>query len=316
LPTHLVTGGAGFIGSNLVRALLERRRTIRVLDNLATGQTGNLADLADEVELVQADLRDAEAVRRALQHVEVVLHQAALPSVARSIADPQATHDVNATATLRLLVIAREAGVQRFVYASSSSVYGDTPVLPKSEDLPTSPLSPYAVSKLAGEQYCRVFARLYGLETVCLRYFNVFGPRQDPTSEYAAVVPKFIQAMARGEQPLVHGDGTQSRDFTYVANVVNANLLAAEAPNVSGEVFNIACGRRVTLLDLVATLNGILRTSLEPVFGPSRPGDVKHSQADITRAERLLGYTPATHFEDGLAEAVAWLRQQQVKISR
>jgi UDP-glucose 4-epimerase len=309
LATSLVTGGAGFIGSNLTRALLERGGNIRVLDDLSTGRPANLADVASDVELIGADLRDENAVRKAVRGVETVFHQAALPSVARSVGDPLASHHVNASGTLSLLLAARDAGARRFVYASSSSVYGDTPVLPKSENLPTSPLSPYAVSKLAGEQYCRVFARLYGLETVCLRYFNVFGPRQDPASEYAAVVPKFITAMSRGEAPLVHGDGQQSRDFTYVANVVQANLLAEQAPGVGGEVFNVACGQRASLLDLIDALNGILGTAIEPRFGEARAGDVKHSLADISRARRLLGYEPAVHFEAGLALTVAWFQQ-------
>lgn len=312
LTTYLVSGGAGFIGSNLTRALLERGGKVRVLDNLSTGRPTNLADVASEIELIAADLRDEAAVRKAVRGVETVFHQAALPSVARSVSDPLASHEVNATGTLSLLLAARDAGAGRFVYASSSSVYGDTPILPKSEDLPTSPLSPYAVSKLAGEQYCRVFARLYGLETVCLRYFNVFGPRQDPASEYAAVVPKFITAMARGDAPLVHGDGLQSRDFTYIANVVTANLLAEQAPGVAGEVFNVACGSRASLLDLIAALNRILGTSIEPRFGEARPGDVKHSLADISRARRLLAYETAVDFEEGLALAVAWFKEHGV----
>ena len=308
MATYLVTGGAGFIGSNIVRALLERGAAVRVFDNLATGRRPNLEDVADRIELIEADLRDAEALPRAVRGVEAIFHQGALPSVPRSVADPLASHDVNATGTLRLLLAAREAGVRRFVYASSSSVYGGTPTLPKAEELPTNPLSPYAISKLAGEQYCRVFARLYGLETVSLRYFNIFGPRQDPASEYAAVIPKFITAMARGESPLINGDGTQSRDFTYVDNAVQANLRAAEAPGVGGEVFNVACGQRFSLLELVGALNWILGTSIEPRFGPPAPGDVKHSQADISRARRLLGYEPAVGFEEGLARAVAWYR--------
>ncbi len=310
LPSYLVTGGAGFIGSNLTRALVERGGQVRVLDSLTTGRLTNLAEIEREVELIEADLRDAHTVGQAMRGVEAVFHQGALPSVARSVADPLASHDVNASGTLGLLLAAREAGVRRFVYASSSSVYGDTPVLPKSEDLPTNPLSPYAVSKLAGEQYCRVFARLYGLETVCLRYFNVFGPRQDPASQYAAVIPRFILAMAQGEAPTINGDGTQSRDFSYIENVVQANLLAADTPGVGGEVFNIACGRRYSLLDLVAALNRILGTSLEPRFGPARPGDVMHSQADISRAEGLLGYRPTVQFEAGLTLSAAWYRGQ------
>jgi UDP-glucose 4-epimerase len=308
--TCLVTGGAGFIGSNIVRALLQRGDAVRVVDNLATGRAVNLQEVRDRVELISGDLRDRGALDDAVRGVEAIFHQGALPSVSRSIEDPKASHDVNATGTLNLLLAAREAGVRRLVYASSSSVYGDTPVLPKSEELPTNPLSPYAVSKLAGEQYCRVFARLSGLETVCLRYFNVFGPRQDPGSQYAAVVPKFIRAMSNGEAPLIDGDGTQSRDFTYVENVVEANLLASEVPGVSGEVFNVACGQRSNLLELVAALNQILGTSIEPRFGPPRPGDVKHSQADISRARRLLGFQPRILLADGLARATEWYRTQ------
>jgi nucleoside-diphosphate-sugar epimerase len=310
LATYLVTGAAGFIGSNLVRALLERGGTVRAIDSLATGRRLNLIDIAGQMELIEADLRDAETVSRAMEGVEVVFHQAALPSVARSVADPLASHEVNATGTLRLLQAARQSGVRRFVYASSSSVYGDTPVLPKTEDLPTNPLSPYAVSKLAGEHYCRVFTHLFDLETVSLRYFNVFGPRQDPASDYAAVVPKFIAAMSRGESPEIHGDGTQSRDFTYVANVVEANLRAADAPGVGGQVFNVACGRRASLLDLLAALNDVLGTEIEARFGEPRPGDVRHSLADIARARRLLGYEPIVQLEEGLARAVAWYREQ------
>ena len=312
----LVTGGAGFIGSHLVDALVAAGHEVRVLDNLSTGSAANLAAVRHRIEFVQGDITDLGVVREATRGVEVVFHQAALPSVARSVADPLASHEVNATGTLRLLQAARQSGVRRFVYASSSSVYGDTPALPKREDLATNPLSPYAVSKLAGEHYCRVFTRLFGLETVSLRYFNVFGPRQDPTSEYAAVVPKFIAAMSRGEAPEIHGDGTQSRDFTYVANVVDANLRAAYAPGVGGEVLNVACGRRASLLDLVATLNDILGTTIEARFGEPRPGDVKHSLADISRARSLLAYEPRVQLEEGLARAVAWYHEQNAEAVR
>jgi nucleoside-diphosphate-sugar epimerase len=309
VATSLVTGGAGFIGSNLVRALLARGDHVRVLDNLSTGRLANVDDLVDQIELFEADLRDVETIRTALRGVEAVFHQAALPSVARSVADPLSSHDVNASGTLSLLLAARDAGVRRFVFASSSSVYGDTPALPKSEDLPTSPLSPYAVSKLSAESYCRVFTRLYGLETVSLRYFNVFGPRQDPGSAYAAVIPLFIDAMLNGQRPRINGDGSQSRDFSYIDNVVQANLLAAERPQIGGEVFNVACGERATLLDLVAALNRILGTSIEPEFGPPRAGDVQHSQADISRARDRLGYVPLVRFEAGLERTVAWYRR-------
>ncbi len=310
MQTYLVTGGAGFIGSNIVSALVERRDDVRVLDSLATGRQTNLVGLDGRITQITGDLRDAEAVKRAVGGVDAVFHQAALSSVARSIADPLSSHEINATGTLILLQAAREAGVRRFVYASSSSVYGDTPTLPKVETLPTNPLSPYAVAKLAGEQYCRVFFRLYGLETVCLRYFNVFGPRQDPNSEYAAVVPKFIAAMSKRQPPVIHGDGTQSRDFSYVSNVVEANLLAASANGIGGEVFNIACGQQASLLDLVASLNRILGTSIEPSFGPPRPGDVKHSMADIDHARLLLGYEPRVLFEAGLARTADWFRRE------
>jgi len=304
-----VTGGAGFIGSSLTRAIVERGDEVRVLDNFLTGREENLADLPD-VEIVQGDIRDAETLRTAMQGVERVLHQAAVPSVARSLKDPITSNEANIGGTLNVLIAARDAGVQRVVFASSSSVYGDTPTLPKVETMLPGPLSPYAVTKLTGEHYLKVFHHLYGLETVALRYFNVFGPRQDPTSDYAAVIPLFISLMARGRVPHIHGDGTQSRDFTYIDNVVQANLKAASAPGVGGEVFNVACGQRYTLLDLVAGLNTILGTSIEPTFGPSRAGDVKHSLADIDKARRLLGYEPSTTFEEGLERTVAWGRAQ------
>jgi len=300
---YLVTGGAGFIGSNLAEALVKSSHRVRVLDNFATGARANLT--AGAVELLEGDLRDAAIVERAVQGIEVVFHQAALPSVARSLEDPATTHAVNATGTLTLLLAARRAGVRRVVYASSSSVYGDSPTLPKREEMPTQPKSPYAVSKLAGEQYCQVFAAAFGLETVSLRYFNIFGPRQDPASPYAAVIPKFLAAMRRGERPVIFGDGKQSRDFTYVENAVRANLLAAEAPRASGEVINVACGGRVTLLELVEQLNHLLGTQLDPIFAPPRPGDVRHSHADLTRAAALLGYQPTVDLQEGLARVAA-----------
>jgi len=239
-----------------------------------------------------------------MQDVDYVLHQGALPSVPRSVADPATSHEVNVTGTINVLIAARDAGVKRLVYAASSSAYGNSPTLPKREEMPTNPLSPYAVSKLAGEHYCRAFCQVYGLETVCLRYFNVFGPRQDPQSQYAAVIPKFIAMMRRGERPTIYGDGSQSRDFTYVANVVQANLLAAAAPQAAGRVINVACGQRHTLLDLVAALNRLLGTHLEPVFQPDRAGDVKHSLADIAAAKELLGYEVLVPFEEGLERTV------------
>ena len=305
MARYLITGGAGFIGSNLAEALVKSGHPVRILDNFATGARANLAAVAGTVELLEGDLRDPAIVERAVRDIEVVFHQAALPSVARSLEDPATTHAVNATGTLTLLLAARRAGIRRVVYASSSSVYGDSPTLPKREDMPTQPKSPYAVSKLAGEQYCQVFAAALGLETVSLRYFNIFGPRQDPASPYAAVIPKFLAVMRRGGRPVIFGDGKQSRDFTYVENAVRANVLAADAPGASGEVINVACGARVTLLELVEHLNRLLGKRLEPAFAPSRPGDVRHSQADLTRAAALLGYRPTLDFPEGLARTAA-----------
>jgi nucleoside-diphosphate-sugar epimerase len=303
-----VTGGAGFVGSAIVRELLARGERPRVLDNFATGRRENLAQVADRIDLVEGDLRDTAAVAAACRGVECVFHEAALPSVPRSLERPQESNDVNVTGTLNLLVAARDAKVRRVVYAGSSSAYGNTPTLPKVETMAPSPLSPYAVAKLTGELYCQVFARNYGLETVVLRYFNVFGPRQDPTSPYAAVIPKFLRAISAGESPVVFGDGSQSRDFTYVDNVVAANLLAATAPGVSGEVMNVACGERVTLLDLHAQLCALLGRKVEPRFAPPRAGDVQHSLADIGKARRLLGYSPAVPFAEGLRRLLEWTR--------
>jgi nucleoside-diphosphate-sugar epimerase len=306
--TYLVTGGAGFIGSNIVEELLRRDERVRVLDNFSTGRKENLAPLLGLVELIEGDLRDLPTVRRAVEGVDYILHQAALPSVQRSIDDPLATHAANTTGTLNLLLAAHEAGVKRVVFAASSSVYGDSPTLPKREDMLPQPKSPYAVSKLTGEHYCRAFTEVHGLETVCLRYFNVFGPRQDPASQYAAVIPLFITAILQGKPPTVHGDGLQSRDFTYVSNVVHANLLAATAPGVAGRVFNVACGQRYTLLDLIAALNDILGTQVAPAHTDPRPGDVRHSLADITAAQEALGYQVVVDFREGLRRTVAWYR--------
>jgi UDP-glucose 4-epimerase len=303
MSSYLVTGGAGFIGSYIVETLVERGESVRVLDNLSTGRLENIVPFLDRVEFVEGDLRDEEVVRRAVDGVDYVLHQGAIPSVNRSVQDPIPTETANVVGTLNLLLAARDAGVRRVVYASSSSVYGDSPTLPKVETMPPRPKSPYAVSKIAMEYHCRVFTELHGLETVGLRYFNVFGPRQDPTSEYAAVIPKFITAMLRGEHPTIYGDGTQSRDFTYVSNVVAANLLATTAPGMAGRVFNAALGARYTLLELVDTLNEILGTQIQPIFGPARPGDVKHSQADINLI-RECGYQAQVDFRTGLGKTV------------
>ena len=303
---YLVTGGAGFIGSNIVEELLRRGERVRVLDDFSTGRRENIAPFLGQIELIEGDLRDLDVVRRAVAGVDVVLHQGALPSVQRSIDDPLTTHAINATGTLHVLLAARDAGVKRVVYASSSSVYGDSPTLPKREDMLPMPKSPYAITKIAGEYYCRVFWQVYGLETVALRYFNVFGPRQDPTSHYAAVVPRFVTALLRGEPPTVYGDGLQSRDFTYVANVVQANLLAATVPRVTGETFNVACGERYTLLDLLAALNDILGTQIASVHDPARAGDVRHSQADIAAIQEKLGYRVEVDFYKGLRHTVDW----------
>ena len=303
----LVTGGAGFIGSHLTEALLRRGDSVRVLDDLSTGRRENLAAFERDIELIIGDLRDPEVVARAVRGVDVVFHQGALPSVPRSIADPATVHDVNATGTLNVLLAARDAGVRRVVYASSSSVYGDSPTLPKREDMPIAPKSPYAASKLAGEQYCRAFAASYGMATVCLRYFNVFGPRQNPRSQYAAVVPRFIDALLDGARPVVFGDGRQSRDFTFVDNVVSANLRASLDASGTG-VFNIACGQAYTLLDLLAELGRVLGVNPEPVWEPGRAGDVKHSLADIEAARRHLGYEPQVGFREGIARTAEWFR--------
>jgi len=308
MRTFLVTGGAGFIGSNIVAELVRRGERVRVLDNFATGKRENIAPFLSQVELIEGDLRLPEAVRQAVEGVDYVLHQGALPSVQRSIEDPLATNEVNARGTLNLLIAARDAGVKRVVYASSSSIYGDSPTLPKVETMKPAPKSPYAASKLAGEHYCQVFHQVYGLETVCLRYFNVFGPNQDPTSDYAAVIPKFITAMLRGDGPVIYGDGLQSRDFTPVVNVVEANLLAADAEDAAGKVFNVACGKRHNLLELVEALNRILNTSLTPIHAAPRPGDVRHSQADVSKAERVLGYKTVVEFEEGLERAAEWYK--------
>jgi len=310
LERYLVTGGGGFIGSHIVEALVKQGAAVRVLDNFSTGQRENLAPFANDIELVEGDLRDDEAVQRAVKSVTYVLHQGALPSVPRSVNEPLISHACNATGTLNLLLACREAGVQRVVYASSSSVYGDSVELPKRETMVQKPKSPYAVSKLAAEQYCQAFYQVYGLETVALRYFNVFGPRQDPNSPYAAVIAKFIASMLRGEAPVLQGDGLQSRDFTYVANNVRANLLAAKAQGAAGQVFNIACGQRYTLLDLVESLNRILGTAIKPIHSESRAGDVRHSEADIQAARICLGYAPEVDFHEGLARTVAWYQAQ------
>jgi UDP-glucose 4-epimerase len=313
MPTRvLVTGGAGFIGSALVRALVSRGDRVRVLDNLSTGKRHNLADVAGDVELIEGDLRDEGLLDRALVETELVFHEAAIASVPRSLAEPLENHSVNATGTLRLLDAARRAGVRRLVYAASSSAYGDSPVTPKLETMAPAPLSPYAVSKLAGEHYCQVYAGAFGVETVCLRYFNIFGPRQDPKSEYAAVVPRFVTAALAGQGVTIFGDGTQSRDFCHVDNVVDANLLAGAAPAeaVSGRIFNIGCGTSISLNDLVRVISAALGRTVAVTYAPPRAGDVKHSAADIGAARAGLEYQPRVSLDAALPSTIAWYRDR------
>jgi UDP-glucose 4-epimerase len=308
MEKFLVTGGAGFIGSNICRKLVSQGCFVRVVDNLLTGKKSNLAGVADKIEFIHADMGDSEVARSAVKDVDVVLHQGALPSVPVSIDNPAATHKHCVDATFTLLLAARDAGVKRFVYAASSSAYGDAPTSPKVETMPASPLSPYAVAKLTGEYYCSVFHKIFGLETVSLRYFNVFGPHQDPASQYAAAIPAFVTAILRDEPPTIYGDGEQSRDFTYVDNVVDANLLAARAKQTRGEVINIACGQAVTVNEIIDMINKLLGKNTTPTYAASRPGDVKHSLADITAAENLIGFKPTVPFREGLQLAIDWYR--------
>lgn len=305
---YLVTGGAGFIGSNIVEELMKRGQRVRVFDNFATGKRENLEAFAADIELHEGDLRDEAAVARAVQGCDYVLHQAALGSVPRSINDPITTNEVNIRGTLNVLIAARDAGVKRVVAASSSSVYGNTPTLPKVETMAMLPLSPYAVSKLATEKYCAAFYSVYGLETVALRYFNIFGPRQDPGSQYAAVIPLFITRAMNGEAPVVHGDGLQSRDFTFVDNAVSANLLACEAPSekVAGEFFNVACGARYSLLDVLKGIGDRLGEKITPKHEPTRAGDVRDSLADITKIQQAMGYRVLVPMSEGLRRTVEY----------
>jgi nucleoside-diphosphate-sugar epimerase len=305
----LVTGGGGFIGSHLIGRLLELGYEVRTLDNFSTGHRSNLDAFVEDVEIVEGDIQSYERASHATQGCEVVFHQAALPSVPRSVQDPLTSTASNVTGTINVLLAARDAGVRRVVYASSSSVYGANPGLPKREDMTALPISPYAVAKLAGEGYCRAFGEVYGLESVAIRYFNVFGPRQDPRSQYAAVIPNFITALLRGERPTIYGDGEQSRDFTYVENVVDANVLAAGAVDVAGRVYNVACGERVTLNELFAELRNLIGSDLDAVYADARMGDVRHSLADVSAARRDLGYTPAVSLREGLTRTVEYLRE-------
>jgi UDP-N-acetylglucosamine/UDP-N-acetyl-alpha-D-glucosaminouronate 4-epimerase len=312
--TYLITGAAGFIGSTLTRALLARGERVLGLDNFATGKRENLAAVQDQIEFHETDLADLDGLRRACRGVDYVLHQAAIPSVPRSVKDPMENNRANVDGTLNLLVASRDAKVKRVIFAASSAAYGDTPTLPKREDMPPNPISPYAVAKVTGEYYMTSFYRCYGLETVSLRYFNVFGPRQDPSSQYSGVLAKFITQMLKGEPVTIFGDGKQSRDFTYVDNVVQANLLAcgADAKVTAGRVFNVATGRRTDLYQTFEILKNLIGFSGEVKYGPERAGDVKHSLADISSAERCLGYKPKVDFEEGLTRTIEWYQSQKL----
>ncbi|HZJ31303.1 MAG TPA: SDR family oxidoreductase [Vicinamibacterales bacterium] len=311
MASYLVTGGAGFIGSHLVEELVRRGERVRVADSFITGKRENLAHVPG-VELIEGDLADFAVAQRAVTGVDYVLHQAAIPSVPRSVQDPITSNRANIDASLNVLVAARDAKVRRLVYAGSSSAYGNQPTLPKVETMGTAPLSPYALQKLVAEQYCLMFTQLYGLETVTIRYFNVFGPRQDPSSPYSGVISLFIRALIEGKQPTIYGDGGQTRDFTYVANVVDGVLRACTAPQASGEVINVAIGGRVSLNELFRTLKDLTGAAVEPIYAETRAGDVRDSQADIGKAHRLLGYQPTVTLEQGLEKTVAWFRKTQM----
>lgn len=313
MATYLITGIAGFIGSSLARAILARGDNVRGVDNFSTGKRNNIVELLDRIDVREADLLDLDAMQSACQGVDYVLHEAAIPSVPRSVLNPLESNRANIDGTVNVLVAARDAKVKRVLYAASSSAYGDTPTLPKHEDMSPNPISPYAVAKLASEYYMASFWRCYGLETVALRYFNIFGPRQDPTSPYSGVLAKFITQMLKGEQPTIHGDGSQSRDFTYVENVVHANLLGCQAPasEVAGRVFNVATGTRIDLNEMFRVLKKLTGYPGEVKHGPERAGDVKHSLADLSRSEKHLGYKPQVNFEEGLRRTIDWYRSQE-----
>lgn len=312
MDKFLVTGGAGFIGSNICTKLISQGCFVRVIDNLLTGKKSNLAGISDKIEFIEADMGNPDAARAAMKGIDVVLHQGALPSVPRSVDDPALTHKHCVDATFTLLLAARDAKVKRFVYAASSSAYGDTPTLPKVETMPVNPLSPYAAAKLMCEYYCSVFYKVYGLQTISLRYFNVFGPHQDPASQYAAAIPAFVTSILKDKPPTIYGDGEQSRDFTYIDNVVEANLLAARAKQTKGEVVNIACGEAITVNAIIDMINNIVGKNIKPTYVPPNKGDVKHSLADITAAKKLLGFKPVVLFEDGLKKAIEWYRANLV----
>jgi UDP-glucose 4-epimerase len=309
MAVYLVTGGAGFIGSNLVDELVKRDATVRVIDNFSTGRRQNLESLRHRVDFREVDICDLDSLKEVTRGVDYIFHQAAIPSVPRSVVDPITSHNADLTGTLHVLWAAKEAGVKRVVYAASSSAYGDSPQLPKREDMPAKPISPYGLMKYVGEEYCRLFTQLYGLETVSLRYFNVFGPRQDPSSQYSGVLSRFIAAMLSGQQPVIFGDGEQSRDFTYVSNVVRGNILACHSPIAAGKVYNLACGRKIALIEVVQHLNRILGTDFRPVYEAPRAGDIKHSLAEISKASAELNYSPDVQFEEGLRMTVDWYRK-------
>lgn len=308
---YLVTGGAGFIGSHIAAALVERGDRVRVLDNLITGRRENLSQIADKIEFIEGDIRDYATTLRAAEGARVIFHQAAVPSVPRSVAEPALNHDINANGTFNVLMAAREAGARRVVYAASSSAYGDTETLPKHEEMPPNPLSPYAAAKLFGEYYCQVFTQVYNLETVSLRYFNVFGPRQDPSSPYSGVISKFITTLLEGEAPVIYGDGEQSRDFTYIDNVVDANLRAAESGEAIGQVINLGVGESVTINQLLAELQKIIGSNLSARYEETRAGDIRHSLAAISRAKDLIGYHPLIGLAEGLKRTVTWYQENQ-----
>ena len=312
MERFLVTGGAGFIGSNICRKLVSQGCFVRVIDNLLTGKKSNLADIIDKIEFIEADMGDEQKARNAMKGIDVVLHEGALPSVPKSVDNPAATHKHCVDATFTLLMAARDAGIKRFVYAASSSAYGDTPTLPKIETMAANPLSPYAAAKLFGEYYCSVFYKVWGLETISLRYFNVFGPYQDPTSQYAAAIPAFVTLMLKDKSPTIYGDGEQSRDFTYIDTVVDANLLAARVKHTAGEVINIACGQAVTINQIIGMINKLVGKNVKPIYAPSRAGDVKHSLADITLARKTIGFNPAISFQQGLEKAIGWYRDNLI----
>lgn len=312
MDKYLVTGGAGFIGSNIVKKILDQGDFVRVVDNFSTGNKKNIEEFLNNpnFELIEGDLTDMEIAKKSVKGMDFVLHQAAIPSVQRSVEDPVGSNNANINGTLNILIVARDEKIKRFVYAASSSAYGENPELPKKEDMAVMPISPYALQKYVGERYCQIFWKLYGLPTICLRYFNVFGPKQDPTSQYAAVIPNFIKALLKKEKPIVYGDGNQSRDFTFIENVVDANLFAVKSKDGLGEVFNAACGKETSLNQLLSMLCEVLDIKITAEYKGARPGDVRHSRADISKAEKILGYKPRVDFKEGLIKTVAWYKQK------